>query len=80
MIGKNRGKTRPLKRRARKGDALSNDENLHVPQNPLIVSSRSVIPHKVGSELSTTQFADGVEPRTVNVVLQCKFCKVGCIV
>ena len=42
-------------------------------QNPFTV------PRKFGSDLSGINFADAVEPRQVEVVLQCKLLSISCV-
>lgn len=77
MMGKNRGKTRPTKKKEKKAIGLS--EMSH-PAKDLTKSSSNVslivrhhpIPPNVGSELSTVHFADDVDLSTVAVVLRCK--------
>lgn len=75
MMGKNRGKTRPTKKKEKKAIGLS--EMSH-PAKDLTKSSSNVslivrhhpIPPNVGSELSTVHFADDVDLSTVAVVLR----------
>ncbi|KAI1407370.1 hypothetical protein F5Y13DRAFT_195433 [Hypoxylon sp. FL1857] len=76
MMGKNRGKTRQTKRKKKEASELrdvSNPVKLQAHSSdsaPLITTRHFTIPPKVGSELSTIQLADSVEPSTVATVLQ----------
>ncbi|OTA52248.1 hypothetical protein K449DRAFT_391545 [Hypoxylon sp. EC38] len=75
MIGKNLGKTRQTKRKKQKSSDLRdviNPEKLTESSDKsfLIATRHSIIPPKVGSELSTIQLADAVEPSIVTTVLQ----------
>ncbi|KAK3358803.1 hypothetical protein B0T25DRAFT_599686 [Lasiosphaeria hispida] len=75
MQGKNRGKTHPHRARKRKG-VLDAPESLTCLEGPDSNASSSGVvlpilaPRRFGSELSTICFPDGVEPKTVEVVLQ----------
>ncbi|RYP61966.1 hypothetical protein DL770_009667 [Monosporascus sp. CRB-9-2] len=73
MMGKNRGKTlRPRKRasKAIRDPPLICDDDPAGPPGSSITGPHSVIPRKVGSDLSTVRFADVVDPCAVEVVLQ----------
>ncbi|KAI0884091.1 uncharacterized protein GGS22DRAFT_189221 [Annulohypoxylon maeteangense] len=79
MMGKNRGKTRPTKKREKKALELDlsevADPTIHLTKPPAasnssLVVTRLPIPPKVGSELSTVHFADDVDLSTVAVVLR----------
>ncbi|KAI0139588.1 hypothetical protein F4776DRAFT_616844 [Hypoxylon sp. NC0597] len=76
MMGKNRGKTRQTKRKRQESSELrdaANPEKLLTESSDrasLIATRHSTIPPKVGSELSTIQLADAVEPSIVATVLQ----------
>ena len=74
MLGKNQGKTRrPRRREARNlADKSRPDEDHGGPSGSLLMVSHSVIPPKIGSDLSTIRFADAVEPSKVEVVLRCE--------
>ena len=75
MLGKNQGKTWPPRRREAResADKFSSDETPgRRPSGSSITLSHSVIPPKIGSDLSTVQFADAVEPSLVEVVFRCK--------
>ena len=74
MLGKNQGKTRrPRKREVMNSvDKSSHDQDLGRSSESSIIASHSVIPPKVGSNLSTVQFAEAVEPEKVEVVLRCE--------
>ena len=75
MLGRNRGKTRHAK-----PGTTSSWHSEHSGQGPdgasgLLIkmghSTNSVIPPRVGSELSFTQFAAAVEPPLIHDVLRC---------
>lgn len=72
MLGKNRGKTRKVKRedhQPAQSDFGYNGDNV---STGLSINMRySHIPPKVGSELSFTQFADSVEPALIKDILKC---------
>ncbi|KAI1452420.1 hypothetical protein F4805DRAFT_30156 [Annulohypoxylon moriforme] len=77
MMGKNRGKTRPTKKREKKVLDLSEVANpaIHLTKPPAasnvsLIVTRRPIPPRVGSELSTVHFADDVNLSTVAVVLR----------
>lgn len=75
MMGKNQGRTRRLKLPGARESAEnhnSNNEGLSGLSSTLGTASRSVIPPKIGSDLSTVRFADAVEPYMVDVVLRCE--------
>ena len=68
MLGKNQGKSRRPKKRDladKAGDSGSSPDSL-------TTASQSIIPPKIGSELSMIRFADAVEPATIEIVLRCK--------
>lgn len=71
MLGKNRGKTRKVKRgdhQPAQGDLGYNGDD----STGLSINMRYYhIPPKVGSELSFTQFADSVEPALIKDILKC---------
>ena len=76
MLGKNQGKTWPPRRlEARKSADKSSSDEIpdRQPSGSLITLSHSisVIPPKIGSDLSTVRFADAVEPCVVEVVFRC---------
>ncbi|KAF6233984.1 hypothetical protein HO173_007814 [Letharia columbiana] len=72
MLGKNQGKTRCSRRReaSNVADKSSPNEDLGAPSASFITASHSVIPPKIGSDLSTIRFADAVEPSKVEFVLR----------
>ena len=74
MLGKNQGKTRCSRRReaSNVADKSSPDEDLGAPSASFITASHSVIPPKIGSDLSTIRFADAVEPSKVEFLLRCE--------
>ena len=75
MQGKNRGKTLPpRKRRPKRTQDVSNPSQSTASFTPTTVSRQILpvtVPRKFGSDLSTIRFANAVEPRVVEVVLQC---------
>lgn len=78
MLGKNRGRTlrpRPNKIIELSGTEDSNEGSSSLGEHvggSLVEESLSIIPRKVGSDLSFIQFADTIEESTVAVILQCK--------
>lgn len=89
MLGKNRGKT--IKRATRNRGAEVQAADLLPPSPVRSVEMSSVTPEsesdvtpvlaaprKFGSEFSTIQFADHLEPGTIDVVLQCKLFHAMC--
>ncbi|KAL5089488.1 hypothetical protein Trisim1_005184 [Trichoderma cf. simile WF8] len=74
MLGKNRGKTRKVKRgdhQPAQGDLGYNGDDV---STGLSINMRYYhIPPKVGSELSFTQFADSVEPGLIKDILKFSF-------
>lgn len=89
MLGKNRGKT--IKRGTRNRGAEVQAVDLLPPSPVRSVETSSVTPEsesdvtpvlaaprKFGSEFSTIQFADHLEPGTIDVVLQCKLFHAMC--
>ncbi len=73
MLGRNRGKTRKAKPTKTVHSYGSEGlEDRDGTSNLLIKLSHSIVPNKVGSELSFTQFAAAVEPQLVHDVLRCK--------
>ncbi|KAI1206379.1 uncharacterized protein F4807DRAFT_439859 [Annulohypoxylon truncatum] len=75
MMGKNRGKTRPTKKKENKVVELSEVVNTtngltKSPSNASLIVRRHPIPPNVGSQLSTVHFADNVDLSTVAVVLR----------
>ena len=75
MLGKNRGKTLPLRKKK-----LKRTQDASTPsESPASSTTTTVfrhilpvtVPRKFGSDLSTIRFADAVEPGAVEVVLQC---------
>lgn len=86
MLGKNRGKTLPPRKRVPKRvqdlSSLSCDASPASASGPndLVgppASSHCVlpvtVPRKFGSDVSTIRFPDAVEPGTVEVVLKCEW-------
>ena len=75
MQGKNRGKTLPpRKRKAKRTQEASTPSESTASFTPTTVSRQILpvtVPRKFGSDLSTIRFANAVEPRVVEVVLQC---------
>jgi hypothetical protein len=67
MRGKNRGR---ILRNTRKDKTATQGSNIAEP--PLARKTTSVIPSKVGSEVSLLQFADSIDPSTLLEVLKCK--------
>ena len=88
MLGKNRGKTLPPRKREPKRvqevSSPSSDAStasVSGPDGDLVGPSATshpvlpvTVPRKFGSAVSTICFADAVEPGTVEVVLQCESC------
>lgn len=76
MLGKNRGRTlrpRPNKIIELSGTEDSNEGSSSLGEHvggSLVEESLSIIPRKVGSDLSFIQFADTIEESTVAVILQ----------
>ncbi|MCJ1281112.1 hypothetical protein MMC26_000430 [Xylographa opegraphella] len=74
MLGKNRGKTLPLrKKKPRRTQDASNPSESPASSTTTTVSRHILpvtVPRKFGSDLSTIRFADAVEPAAVEVVLQ----------
>ncbi|KAI1138436.1 hypothetical protein F5Y05DRAFT_384082 [Hypoxylon sp. FL0543] len=76
MMGKNRGKTRPTTRKRREASELGDVSNpVELPKASsnrpsCITAHHTTIPSRVGSELSTIQFADTVDPSLVATILQ----------
>lgn len=78
MQGKNQGKSRKVQvRHAQHRDLISleatsstntSPDELSTPSN---TTPCSVIPGKVGSEISLIQFADAMQPYMIEVVLDC---------
>lgn len=76
MLGKNRGKTRKMKRVDHQPapSDLEGSKNGEGVSTGLSINMRySHIPQKVGSELSFTQFADSVEPALIKDILKCNY-------
>ncbi|EXJ66962.1 uncharacterized protein A1O5_09608 [Cladophialophora psammophila CBS 110553] len=75
MLGKNRGKTRNLNTNKMKNPYYSEKSNgYHDGPSSLLIKMRySMIPNKVGSELSFTQFAAAVEPPLLHDLLKFSF-------
>jgi hypothetical protein len=74
MLGKNRGKTQHPRRGEPTVSGFVGDSNqaLNGPQGSLIKISHSIIPRKVGSDLSFIQFADTMELSLVADILKCR--------
>jgi hypothetical protein len=73
MLGKNRGKARPRKIKRKILDDKDNDTRQQ--QKNLTADSiapSSVIPAKVGSDLSLFAWADNLEPRTLEIAIKCE--------
>ncbi|KFY32795.1 hypothetical protein V495_08731 [Pseudogymnoascus sp. VKM F-4514 (FW-929)] len=82
MIGKNRGKTLPHRKKKPKGtldDASLLRESIEGSSTMATTTTTShhaplaTVPRKLGSELSSIQFASAVEPEVVEVVLRFSF-------
>ncbi|KAL7904444.1 hypothetical protein GGI35DRAFT_199619 [Trichoderma velutinum] len=74
MLGKNRGKTRKVKREDHQPTQSDLGYNGEDVSTGLSINMRySHIPQKVGSELSFTQFADSVEPALIKDILKFSF-------
>ncbi|KAK4060766.1 uncharacterized protein Triagg1_10609 [Trichoderma aggressivum f. europaeum] len=72
MLGKNRGKTRKVKREVYQPSQSDLGYNGEDASTGLSINMRySHIPQKVGSDLSFTQFADSVEPSLIKDILKC---------
>ena len=73
MLGKNRGKTRQIKRvePTLQGCIASLNEGLNATPRPLVKISHSVIPSRVGSDFSFIQFADAIELSDIADILKC---------
>lgn len=74
MLGKNRGKTRNIKpiKTAASCNLEDSDGKQDGTTGLLIKMRYSMIPNKVGSELSFTQFAATVEPSMLHDILKCR--------
>lgn len=75
MIGKNRGKPRnvkPLKPAASCNPEAPSQEDQDGAPGLMIKMHHFMIPNKVGSDLSFTQFADTVEPALLHDILKCR--------
>ncbi|KAI1149271.1 hypothetical protein F4825DRAFT_431091 [Nemania diffusa] len=71
MIGKNKGKVRPVRSKNGPDSSKSSPESQANSTDSLSTASApESIPSKVGSDLSTVQFADSVDPSTVEIVLR----------
>jgi len=75
MQGKNKGRKLPFRRRPSKEThapltAFAPKQTSNDPPNEEPIPR---VPRKFGSELSTIQFADDVDPKLVEPVLLCKF-------
>lgn len=74
MLGKNRGKSRKIKtsKSTTPRNLEVSSEDQEVSRGLLLKLCYSVIPSKVGSELSFTKFATKVEPPLIHEVLKRK--------
>jgi hypothetical protein len=74
MLGRNRGKARKVKpiKTATSCNLEDSDGKQDGAAGLLIKMRYSMIPNKVGSELSFTQFAAAVEPSIVQDILKCR--------
>ena len=77
MLGKNRGKCRRSGRDDRaelEHDETCNEKHrtLRKQPGPLAKRPPSIIPQRVGSEVSLLQFADTVEPALAVDIVRCK--------
>lgn len=74
MLGKNRGKTRNVKpiKTATSCNLEDSDSKQDGATGLLIKMRYSMIPNKVGSEFSFTQFAAAVEPSMLHDILKCR--------
>jgi hypothetical protein len=78
MLGKNRGKILPTRKRKPKGSepsASDLDEDAEARYFASSTASHSLpvaVPRALGSGMSTICFADALEPGTIEVVLRCK--------
>jgi len=76
MMGKNRGKSRsvkPLRTAASCNSEASNREDQDETPGLTIKMHHFMIPDKVGTDLSFTQFAATVEPVLLHDILKCRF-------
>lgn len=71
MIGKNRGKTLPPRKKKTADSSPENSNPSH--RYAETTATLDIIPRKVGSDLSFIRFADTIEESAVAVILQCKF-------
>lgn len=75
MLGKNRGKTLPPRKRKPKRTQDASTSSESPASSTTTTVSRHIlpvtVPRKFGSDLSTIRFANTVEPRVAEVVLQC---------
>ena len=71
MLGKNKGKPRPTKRKPSSASetwsAQTSAEDVFIVQEYF-----SIVPNRVGSDWSFTHLADEIEPATLANVLKCK--------
>lgn len=80
MLGKNRGKTLPHRKKKPKwtqDDTLLLSESIEELSTTTATSHHplpATIPRKLGSDLSAIQFASAVDPEVVEVVLRCRLC------
>lgn len=79
MLGKNRGKTLPSRKRKPKwtqDDASLLSESIEESSSTTTTTSHHplpvTVPRKFGSDLSAIQFASAVDPKVVEVVLRCR--------
>lgn len=72
MLGKNRGKSRPAKRKKPPVWEVVPAPGSYDGSSVMIQVSDSVIPSRVGSDLSFVHFADKIEPSTIADILKCK--------
>jgi hypothetical protein len=72
MLGKNRGKSRPAKRKEPPAWEVVPAWGASDGPSAMIQVSHSVIPSRVGSDWSFTQFADTIEPSTIADIVMCK--------
>lgn len=73
MIGKNRGRTLPLRKPSKRKRVQDTSLGPNRPFSDMVPHPvlPLTIPHNFGTELSTIPFPGSVEPLTVDVVLQC---------
>lgn len=73
MLGKNRRKyphSKPHESASETNESTSPEDST-LPFDEMVVAPKSVIPTRIGSDLSFVQFADNMEPYMVANVMKC---------